>query len=144
MSAPRCDHNSADPRMCPDCRHERLTGRPAPKLGDLADVLADAMAPDRQIGPGEVDYLRLMTADMRHILDIIGWAGLPKDDLRALIHSAVYGVPPHTDVIIRASEALSDEPRLHVISTNAMPPRAEGSDHEREETQHPMKNLPSG
>lgn len=139
MTAP-CGHGSADPRMCPDCRTERLTGRPVPPLKAVAGDLADERA--RLLAEDDVDYTEVLKADMRHILDRISWACLPAEDLRALLRSALYGVPPHTDVIIRASEALDEQPPLYVISANAVPPNEPASDHGGNST--PLKKPPAG
>ncbi len=116
--APGPGHGCADPRICPDCREERITGRPALTL--VPSPLAE---------PGEADYKQLVRADMRRVLDQIAWAGLPKGDLRALLRAALAGAPPHTDVILSACQALEEEPGLYLTGANAVPPPDEGSDH---------------
>ncbi|MFF0867652.1 hypothetical protein ACFYUV_38225 [Nonomuraea sp. NPDC003560] len=127
MNAPRCPHSSADPRMCPDCRTERLSGQPVPPLRAVVAVLAEQ--PAQMLDEDHADYTEVLKAEMRHVLDRVDWAGLPKGDLRALLRSALYGVPPHTDVIIRASEALAEEPQLYLVSGNGIPLEQQGSDH---------------
>ncbi|MCK2214260.1 hypothetical protein MF672_010725 [Actinomadura sp. ATCC 31491] len=118
MIAPACPHRSADPRMCPDCRQQRITGRPALTL--VPSPLAD---------PGEPDYAQLVRAEMRRVLDQIGWAGLPKDHLRALLRAALAGAPPHTDVILSTCQALEEEPALYLTGAIAVPLPDQGSDH---------------
>jgi hypothetical protein len=128
MTAAR-PHRCADPRLCPDCRRERLTGRPVPTLRDMAALLASAPERAPLIEEDDVDYAEVLRADMRRILDRVGWAALHKADLRALLHAAMYGMAPPADVVMRAAEALAEEPHLYVISANAVPPDAPTSDH---------------
>ncbi|WP_219512840.1 hypothetical protein [Nonomuraea ceibae] len=128
MSAPRCDHRSADPKMCADCRDERLHGRPVPPLADVVALLADTTPPAAtggpvpMIDPTHADYARTLSADLQHLCGRIGWSALPTEDLRALVRSAVYGVPPASDVIVRVSEALAEAPELRLVRPTDVQP----------------------
>lgn len=126
---PPCPHGSADPHMCPDCRTERLSGRPVTPLADVVTLLTEATGPAPMLEQDHPDHAKTLAADLQHLCGRIGWSAIPTEDLRALVRSAVYGVPPHTDVIMRASEALAEAPELYVISSNAVPPDANSDDH---------------
>lgn len=132
MTAP-CTHGSADPRLCVECRRERV-GRPMP--GYFATELADAVAPGRVIELGDVDHALRLSQDLQLILGRIRYVALPWEDVAALYRAATrHRLPGRlaADVSVRVATALAEayaaDPSLRPEAANAIPPGDTGSDH---------------
>jgi hypothetical protein len=118
--------------MCPDCRRERLTGRPT---ADFARELADAIAPGRVIEAGVVDHAMALSQDLQNTLSRIRRVALTWEDAAALYRAASRNGRLAAPVAVRVAEALTEafaaEPSLRPGGANAIAPRPEGSDHGR-------------
>ncbi|WP_214327870.1 hypothetical protein [Nonomuraea sediminis] len=143
---PPCPHSSADPRLCPDCRAERLGPVPVDDADDADEValaLADVVAPDRHIEPGQVDYALAAAADLHRVLGAAGYVVLRQDDARKLLQAAHSKDRPDPAVLLRVSEALAEAPRLRLIGANAVPPDSLERDHDGGNST-PLNNPPTG
>ncbi|MFI9558837.1 hypothetical protein [Nonomuraea endophytica] len=122
----QCSHGLADPRMCPDCRAERLAAEP----DDVDHALADVLAPGRDIPPGYVDYALAAAGDLRRVLARAGYVVLLQEDVRHLLHAATGDEPPDELVTMRVSTELAGGPDLRLVAGNATTSDDRTSEHE--------------
>lgn len=126
---PPCPHHSAAPRLCPDCREERLTGNPPTAV---SGALADAEDSGRVVQLGIIDNTAILTADLQRFLGRIRHVALTWEDAAALLRAAHRNGRLAAGVAVRASEALAEafsaEPGL-LDEANAVPTEPPASDH---------------
>lgn len=113
-----CSHGRADPRMCPDCRAQRL---------------ADAVLGERPAEPAEVDHALSLTQDMQHFMGRVGCVALTVEDATQLLRGARRSGRIDPSIVLRVSEAIAEAlaamPPMPPATANAIPPGHEDSDH---------------
>lgn len=129
--APTCAHHSADPRMCPDCRNERLARRAMP---GVTLHLVDAPAPGPLVELVDADPC--LDEDLQRTLGRLRCVAITWEDAAALYRAATRhrrGGRLAADVSVRVAtvltEAFDTDPSLRPEAANAIPPGDMGSDH---------------
>ncbi|NJP93938.1 hypothetical protein HCN51_31640 [Nonomuraea sp. FMUSA5-5] len=120
----RRPHDCEDPGRCLICRRASSSG--------LAHELADAIAPGRATGPGEVDHALILSADLQRVMSHVGRVALLVEDASLLLRAARRAGRIDPAVMVRVSEAIADAHAAmsgRLTGANAVPPDASESDH---------------
>ncbi|WP_344897601.1 hypothetical protein, partial [Nonomuraea antimicrobica] len=109
MTAAESGHGCADPRLCMDCRRQRLQGRPMP--GQDALEVVGAPTPGQVVELAGFDQARLIDQDLQRLVGQLGYVAFTFEDAVALYRAAtrhrIAGwLAP--DVSVRVAEAMSE------------------------------------